>query len=180
MGAVRTLPTQHPTAPSERGSHVKSIPLPLLHPLPFFSALFLQPLPAPLIFTTIDHVIKDAFVRHPRSTVRKFLQWANETNNFVSVLCLAPSHSFRHYSRYLLMTTGVVYSTSVPPGSPVRSTPWHLCRCMPVVLLPRFLLVGFFCKLSDHMLTWWPGMTVTRTHEMWSDLCEQQKRLPQI
>ena len=55
-------------------SNSKSIPLSLLHPLCFFSTLFLQPLPSPPIFTTIDHVIRDAFVRNPQDAVSKFLQ----------------------------------------------------------------------------------------------------------
>ena len=81
---ISNLSSQHPTMPSEIGSNFKSIPLSIFHPLRFFSTLFLQPLPSPPIFTTIDHVMKDAFVRTPQDTARKFLQWANETNN----LCL--------------------------------------------------------------------------------------------
>jgi hypothetical protein len=64
---------QHCFLSSERGSNFKRIPSSLLHPLPLFSAMFLQPLltpiPAPLMFPAIDHperklLVKAGFVTH--------------------------------------------------------------------------------------------------------------------
>jgi hypothetical protein len=89
----------------------------------------------------------------------------------VSVPCLAPSCSFRHYSHYLLMTAGVDYSISVLPGNSVLSKTWPLSHCLLVFPLPCFLLVRFFCKPSHRIFTHWRYMNVTRTHEMCSDLC---------
>jgi len=69
------------------------------------------------------------------------------------------------------MTTGVVYSTSVLPGNSVLSKSWLLNHWLPILTLPCSLLVRFFCKPSHGIFTRWAYMNVTRTHEMWSDLC---------